>query len=248
MSDLSWLTAHHIAHRGLHDAAKGIVENTSSAVAAAIDAGYAVEVDLRIAADGEAMVFHDSTLGRLTEEGGLVFGRNSAELRRIRFRNTSDRMMDLGQLFEQVDGRTPLLLEIKSEWNNVGPLERRVADLLSGYAGPAAVMSFDPNSLVAFIELAPDAPRGIVSERFRHREAWPKLSRWGRFRLRHLLHGHRSRPQFVAYDIDGLPSAAPLIARYLFGLPLITWTVRTQLDRRRAELFADAMIFEGFLP
>ncbi|MDP2618904.1 MAG: glycerophosphodiester phosphodiesterase family protein [Hyphomicrobiales bacterium] len=248
MSGLSWLTAQHIAHRGLHDAVKGIVENTSSAVAAAMAADYAVEVDLRLAADGEAMVFHDSTLGRLTEEGGLVIGRNSEELQRIRFRGSGDRMMDLGQLIELVDGRTPLILEIKSQWDHVGPLEHRVAEVLRGYGGPVAVMSYDPDSLMAFIELAPDLPRGIVSERFRNRDAWPKLSDWRRFRLRHMLHSHRTRPQFVAYDIDGLPSAAPLLARHLFGLPLITWTVRTEADRRRAKLFADAMIFEGFLP
>lgn len=248
MSDLSWLTAQHIAHRGLHDAAKGIVENTTSAVEAAVEAGYAVEVDLRISSDGEAMVFHDSTLGRLTEAAGLVIGCTSAELRAIPFRGTGDRMLDLGQLIERADGRAPLFLEIKSQWNNVGPLESRVAELLSGYGGPVAVMSFDPNSLMAFVELAPDLPRGIVSERFRHREAWPHLSPWRRFLLRHMLYSHRARPNFVAYDVDGLPSAAPLIARHMVGLPLITWTVRTETDRRRAKLFADAMIFEGFLP
>lgn len=248
MSGLAWLTAQPIAHRGLHDAKKGIVENTSSAVLAAIEAGYAVEVDLRLSADGAAMVFHDSTLDRLTEETGPLIGRGAAELRRIRFRDTGERMMDLAQLTELAKGRTPLILEIKSERDKVGALERRVADVLRAYKGPVAVMSFDPKSLLAFIEFAPALPRGIVSERFRRRDDWPELSAWRRFVLRHMLHAHRTRPHFVAYDIAGLPSAAPLIARYLFGLPLITWTVRSRIERRRAKLFADAMIFEGFLP
>jgi glycerophosphoryl diester phosphodiesterase len=157
-------------------------------------------------------------------------------------------MMGLRELIEQVKGRTPLILDIKSKWDNVGPLERRVAQVLRAYRGPVAVMSFNPKSLKTFIEFAPALPRGIVAERFRNLDYWPNLSAWRRFMLRHMLHGLSSRPHFVAYEIAGLPRAAPLVARYVFRLPLITWTVRTEADRLRAELFADAMIFEGFLP
>jgi glycerophosphoryl diester phosphodiesterase len=242
------LTARHYAHRGLHDASKGIIENTQSAVSAAIAAGYGIEVDLRLAADGEAMVFHDATLSRLTREFGLLIERSSAELRKLPFKSTGDRMMTLRELTEQVAGRTPLLLEVKSEWGKVGPLERRVTQVLRAYRGPVAVMSFDPNSLLALSKFAPALPRGIVSGCFRDVEYWHELSRWRRFILRHLLHSYRTRPNFVAYDIAGLPNPAPLVARKFFGLPLLTWTVRTKGERARAEKYTDAMIFEGFLP
>ncbi|HSM19993.1 MAG TPA: glycerophosphodiester phosphodiesterase family protein, partial [Hyphomicrobiales bacterium] len=178
MSAPSWLTAQHIAHRGLHDADKGIVENTPSAVAAAMAARYGIEVDLRLSADGEAMVFHDPTLDRLTKAAGPVFHRRAAELRKIPLRGTGDRMMDLRELTEQVKGRAPLILDIKSDWDNVGPLERRVVQVLRAYRGPVAVMSFNPKSLRVFVEAAPALPRGIVAERFRNLDYWPNLSAW----------------------------------------------------------------------
>ncbi|HXK53426.1 MAG TPA: glycerophosphodiester phosphodiesterase, partial [Hyphomicrobiales bacterium] len=107
---------------------------------------------------------------------------------------------------------------------------------------------FDPASLAVFRNIAPNVMRGIVSERFRDKDYWSNLSAWRRFTLRHMLHAAATAPHFIAYDTNGLPSAAPLLARYLFGVPLLTWTVRTPSQRRRARLFADAMIFEGFRP
>ena len=245
---LSWLTARPIAHRGLHDADTAIIENTAAAVSAAISANYAVEVDLRLSADGDAMVFHDFTLDRLTEAHGPLAARTADALRQIPFRGADARIMSLGELTALVAGRTPLILEIKSQWDNVGPLEQRVVQLLRNYDGPVAVMSFDPASLAVFRNIAPNVMRGIVSERFRDKDYWSNLSAWRRFTLRHMLHAAATAPHFIAYDINGLPSAAPLLARYLFGVPLLTWTVRTPSQRRRARLFADAMIFEGFRP
>lgn len=248
MSGLSWLTAQPIAHRGLHEAGKGIIENTASAIAAAAQAGYGIEVDLQLAADGEAMVFHDRTLDRLTEESGPLVERRSGNLKQIAFKGSGDRMLMLGELLALVDGRVPLLLEVKSQWDAVGPLEERISQMVQSYRGPVAVMSFDPRSVAAFIHYAPGLPRGIVAERFRDLDYWSKLTARQRFVMRHLLHFNRTKPHFIAYDIHGLASAAPLIARYMFGIPLLTWTVRTPAERRRARWFADAMIFEGFRP
>jgi glycerophosphoryl diester phosphodiesterase len=246
MAGLDWLTARPVAHRGLHDAAHGVIENTPSAFAAAIAGNYAIECDLRPSRDGEAMVFHDRTLERLTEIDGEVASRTADELGRVAFRNTSDRMLTLAQLCEQVAGRVTLILEMKSDFDGDPQLPPRVAEVLRAYAGPVAAMSFDPAQIAALAEAAPGLPRGIVAER---RSVDPEWARPGaRARLAHLARAVQVRPHFVAYAVRDLPALAPLAARWLFGLPLLTWTVRTPQERACAARWADQMIFEGFRP
>jgi glycerophosphoryl diester phosphodiesterase len=247
MPGLDWLTARPVAHRGLHDAANGVIENTASAFAAAIAGNYAIECDLRLSADGEAMVYHDGTLGRVASGSSSLAEMKAADLQRMPFRQTGDRMLTLGELCDLVGGHVALLLEMKSSFDGDRRLARRVAEVLQKYAGPVAAMSFDPNQVTALRDLAPGLPRGIVAERWYTHEDWRGLSAGERRILGNLLHAFRTRPHFVAYAVRDLPATAPLLARYVFGLPLLTWTVRDQSDRRRAR-WADQMIFEGFRP
>jgi glycerophosphoryl diester phosphodiesterase len=248
MAGLDWLTARPIAHRGLHDAAGGIIENTASAFNAAIAGRYGIECDLQISADGEAMVHHDDVLGRLTEGKGALAQMTAAEIGRVTFKASPDRIMTLGELCDLVAGRSVLVIEMKSHFADDGRLPARIAQVLQSYAGPVAVMSFDPRQVIALSEIAPGLPRGIVAEgRYDHPE-WNALSRWQKFGLAHLLHGLRTRPHFVAYGVKDLPATAPLLARFIFGMPLLTWTVRSEADRSRATRYASQMIFEGFRP
>ncbi len=150
MPGLDWLTARPLAHRGLHDASAGVIENTASAFAAAIAGGYGIETDLQISADGEAMVHHDDALGRLTEGSGRLADMTAAEIKAVRFKASSDRILTLGELCELVAGRATLVLELKSHFDGDRRLVQRCADVLANYAGPVAVMSFDP----AMIEMA----------------------------------------------------------------------------------------------
>lgn len=248
MAGLDWLTARPVAHRGLHDAARGVIENTPSAFAAAVAGDYAIECDLRLSRDGEAMVFHDRTLERLTEADGEVASLAAADLGRVAFRTTPDRMLTLHQLCEQVAGRVALILEMKSEFDGDERLPARVAEVLRAYAGPVAAMSFDPAQIAALAEAAPGLPRGIVAERRSHDAEWAGRGNGARARLTHFALAVRARPHFVAYAVRDLPAFAPLTARWLFGLPLLTWTVRTPQERARAARWADQMIFEGFRP
>jgi glycerophosphoryl diester phosphodiesterase len=238
------LIARPIAHRGLHDLARGIVENTASAVEAAIAGRYGVEVDLQVSADGEAMVHHDDTLGRLTAGTGRLAEMSAADLARISFRATSDRMLTLPELVDLVGGRVSLVLELKSQFDGDGRLVARVTDVLTSYRGPVAAMSFDPAVVRALRRIAPNLPRGIVAER-RFAEAAVPLSAWRGRMLAHLLHVPTTRPDFVAYRVDDLPVPATRLARRL-GRPVLTWTVRTADQRAQAQAFADQMIFEGF--
>lgn len=246
MAGLDWLTARPVAHRGLHGS--GLVENTLGAARAAVEADYAIEVDLLLAADGEVMVFHDDSLDRLTDATGPLAARTLAELKRVAIRGTDERIPALQELLDLVAGRVPLLLELKSNWDGDERLAARTAAILAGYEGPVACMSFDPEILMALQNHAPGLPRGIVAERRYGDPEWDALTRAQRFRLGNLLHAPRTKPHFVAYFVRDLPALAPLLARYVLGMKLLTWTVRSEADRDKARRWADQMIFEGFRP
>jgi glycerophosphoryl diester phosphodiesterase len=247
MTAPDWLTSRPIAHRGLHDAARGVIENTASAVEAAMAGRYGIEVDLQVSLDGEAMVHHDDALGRLTEGTGALAAMSAADLQRVPYRASADRMMTLGELCDRVGGRVTLVLELKSRFDRDDRLVGRVASVLASYAGPAAAMSFDPRLVAGLRRTAARLPRGIISQRRFDDPDWQGLSAWRRRALAHVLHAPCTRPDFVAYRVDDLPAPATRLAR-LFGLPVLTWTVRTPEQRRRATDFADQMIFEGFRP
>ncbi len=245
MAGLDWLTARPVAHRGLHDAARGIVENTTSAFDAAIAGNYGIETDVQVSRDGEAMVHHDDVLGRLTDGSGRLADRTVAELKAVPFRATQDRMMTLPELCARIAGRVTLLVEVKSAFDAAERLTERVAEVLTKYAGPVAAMSFDPRSVAGLRRLAPELTRGIVAERAYVGPDWQYLNEWQRLSMAHLLHAPMTRPDFVAYQVDDLPAPATRLARWL-GAPVLTWTVRTPAQRQRAQQWADQMIFEGF--
>ena len=245
---LTWLTARPIAHRGLHDAARGLIENTAGAVAAAIEAGFGIEVDVQVSGDGEAMVYHDATLGRLAEGAERLDRLTAAALKQVPFRGSSERMMTLSDLCDLVAGRGAMAIELKSRFDGDDRLPSRVAEVLARYGGPAAPMSFDPRQIQVLRHKAPHIPCGIVAAKYRPHPYWDLMPIWMRRGMGYLLTGLSARPQFVAYAVADLPAFAPLFARRVLGLPLLAWTVRTESERQRAMRWADQMIFEGLWP
>jgi glycerophosphoryl diester phosphodiesterase len=243
MSD--WLTVRPAAHRGLHDATAGVIENTPSAFRAALAGNYAIECDLQLSADGEAMVHHDDTLGRLTEATARLDAMTAAALGRVTFKATADRMLTLGELCDLTAGRVPLVIELKSRFDGDHRLAVRTAAVLSGYTGPAAVMSFDPGPIAALRDIAPALPRGLVAQQARssggHATATPSAARL-------VVQAVAARLAFLAYRVQDLDTIIPRTARGVLGLPLLTWTVRTAGEREFAARFADQIIFEGFRP
>jgi glycerophosphoryl diester phosphodiesterase len=250
MSSLRWLTAQPVAHRGLHDGLSGgpLVENTIAAADAAARAGYAIECDVQLTADGEVVVFHDDFLERLTAGSGLVHDKTLQELRAVSFRRATGPIPTLKEFLACIAGRVPVIIELKSRWDGSTKLAEATAGLLANYTGNAAVMSFDPWLIRALRFVAPQIVRGIVAERYYNDPDWAGLKPRQKFALGNLTHIAQSQPQFIAYYIKDLPALAPLFARYVLGMPLLTWTIRTEADRASARRWADQMIFEGFRP
>ncbi|PTW61478.1 glycerophosphoryl diester phosphodiesterase [Breoghania corrubedonensis] len=245
-----WLTARPIAHRGLHDASAGRIENTPSAVAAAAGRGYAIEVDLQETSDHGALVFHDNTLDRLTGETGPVRARALADLMQIPMRDGGDSLWDLDALLGLVAGRVPLVIELKSLNARDGQraFVKDVTERLARYDGPVALKTFDPEMLANIRALAPQIPRGILAENTRTDEWRRHFGLMERFILRHMMHWPRTRPDFISYGVRSLPAPVPWLMRRLFRVPVMTWTVRTAEDRAIAARHADQIVFEGFDP
>ena len=234
---VAWLGQWRYAHRGLHGA--GVPENSPAAFAAAIERGMAIECDIQRSADGQAMVFHDDELDRLTGLSGPVAQHSAEALGKIVLTGGNDTIPSLRQLLDQVDGKVPLLIEIKSgreAGRRVGSTCLAVRRALEGYTGRHAIMSFDPRVVRWFAEHSALTLRGLVVT-----EEDDKTLQ-GRLR-RHLWLWH-ARPHFLAYDVRDLPSRFAQAQRQR-GLPLLTWTVRSPELAERAAAHADAPIAEG---
>jgi glycerophosphoryl diester phosphodiesterase len=251
MAQIDWLVSRPVAHRGLHDG-KTVIENTPCAFAAAMASEYGIECDLQVSSDGEAMVYHDDDLGRLTEGTARLDAMTAAELKHVRYKASPDRIMTLGELCDLVRGRSTLLIELKSQYDADRRLVRRAAAVLSGYGGPVAVMSFDPAQMSAFGQAAPALVRGLVAERRPRRSsatcssaaAWMIAKRAFAYGAQVL----RMQPQFIAYSVTDLPSTMTSFAGNILRLPILAWTVRTAMERQTALRHADQIIFEGFRP
>ncbi|MGE3873210.1 MAG: glycerophosphodiester phosphodiesterase family protein [Parvibaculaceae bacterium] len=244
LRDLGWLTARPIAHRGLHDVQRGVIENTAGAFAAAIAADYAIECDLQLTRDGEAVVFHDEALDRLTDREGLLADHSVPELKAVAFKASPERIPTLGELLGQVQGRAPLVIEIKSRWDGNERLVRRTIEVVRAYHGAFALMSFDPKVITLVRELAPDLPRGIVADRATD-DDYDSLPAADRLKLRELTHLPETEPDFISYHWRDLPY--PVIANFRrTGRPVITWTIRSRQDAAAALRYSDQITFEGF--
>lgn len=228
------LTARPFAHRGLHGGP--IIENSLNAFAAAIDAGFGMECDVQLSHDGIAFVFHDEHLDRLTAERGLVDDRTAAMLDRVVLLGTDQPLPRLDALLRLIDGRAPLLVEIKASGRNPKRICRAVRAALEGYSGPVAIMSFNPLASAWFKRHAPHVPRGLVVTEQQEKGFWGAVKRG--------LSLWVACPDFLAYDIRDLPTSAFAARARRRGLPVLTWTVRNAAQEADAMVHADEIIFE----
>ncbi|MDE2562106.1 MAG: glycerophosphodiester phosphodiesterase [Sphingomonadales bacterium] len=232
---VGWMRGVTYAHRGLHG--PSVPENSPAAFAAAVARGFGIECDVQRSSDGQAIVFHDWDLARLTEATGAVIDRSAGQLAQIGLTGGSDAIPSLHKVLGEIAGRVPLLIEIKSRSDlRITPLCLAVRRVLEGYRGPVAVMSFDPRVSRWFATHSPHVVRGLV------------MTDDGKGTLVHRLKRRWSlwsaRPEFLAYDIRDLPSRFAAAQRRR-GLPVLTWTVRNAEHVERAQAHADAPIAEG---
>jgi len=239
-----------IAHRGLHDKAKGRIENTAPAFLAAISKGYGIECDLQAASDGTPMVFHDERLDRLVGVKGRISRQAPADLARLRYRGGGAHILTLVELLDLIGAQAPLLVEVKT--NAATPLEPfldRIARHARGYKGPIALMSFERAVVAALAKLAPSVPRGpVIGSHQLPARWWATPAAAGGATIGRLLNRTPAGSGFLAVDVRMLRATRSWIRAQAIDLPVFGWTIRTRRERAAAARFADAPIFEGYEP
>jgi len=236
MNDLSWLTARPIAHRGFHDMNNARWENTLAAFGAAVERGYAIECDVQLSSDGSPVIFHDHDLARLTGAEGQVWQRTAAELCALSVGGTAERVPALSEMLDHVNGAVPLVIELKGVPGHDTGLVDSVLKSLRGYRGEVALMSFDHWIIRELARKAENLPIGLTAEGESDSALEAHFS---------MLGHHIS---FVSYAVAHVPNPFISFVRQRLSMPVITWTVRNQVDLEKSFRYADQITFEGFAP
>ena len=245
-----WLIKRPIAHRGLHDSANGVIENTLSAAEAAIAGGFAIECDIQLSVDGEAIVFHDETLDRLTDATGPLSAMSAADIAKLRIKGSGEPPPTFTAFLETVAGRTPIICELKSRFDGDWRIADRAAALAATYDGPLAFKSFDPD-LAAYLRLRrPHArpgpcPIGLLAQASYDDPDWDFLSAEQKRDWTDFDHYDRARPDFLSFNVDDLPHKIPFLVKQFTDAPIMVWTVKTAEQREAAHKWADQIVFDG---
>jgi glycerophosphoryl diester phosphodiesterase len=232
-----------IAHRGLWKR-DGAPENSLAAFQAAAHADYGIELDVQLSADGEAMVFHDATMERLTSLTGRFSDHHTADLAATRLAGTDETIPTLSEALAVIGHQAMVLIELKTPFGEVGPLEKRVTEILIDHNGPTAIIGFNPYSHAWFAAHHPQILRGLDSYSYRDNES---LARELRKEYANLEHVELAKPHFLVLGADIVGNGSTSQHRKN-GMPVIAWTMRSADEWSAAKAHADNMIFEGFEP
>lgn len=235
-----------VAHRGLWNRDKDRPENSLAAFEAAASAGYGMELDVQLSADGEAVVFHDDRLNDrdLTTASGRIAEHRATDLAEVKLCGTRETIPTLAEALECVGGRSLVVVELKVLNGEGDRLERRVAEVLDAYAGPVAVISFNPGTVAWFADHRPAVLRGLDSMSYHDAAHWA-LPATERQALAELQHVALARPHFLGLGMDMLPSPSADALRAK-GMPVVAWTVRSLVQWGRVKAHCDNLMFEGF--
>lgn len=238
---------HRVAHRGLFDNDGGIPENSMAAFRRALEHGYGIETDVHLTADGVAVLHHDDSLRRLCGEDVLLRDLTEAELSACRLLGTEEGIPRFSDFLALVDGRVPLVIELKAEKGNHRPLAEAALAVLKDYRGPFCIESFDPRVLQEVRRLAPHVIRGQLSGKVLKHEK--NLSaRLTNFALGNLLTNVLCRPHFIAYRFGDRRMPAFRFCTAALGATRVYWTLRSLEEVAEAEKDGGIPIFEGCEP
>jgi glycerophosphoryl diester phosphodiesterase len=236
MAKLSWLTKRPIAHRGYHDMNKAVWENTLSAFARAVEHNFTIECDVHLTADNQVVVFHDNDLRRLAGQEGFVWQKTAAEMAALSIGGTRDHAPTLHEMLDLVNGRVPLIVELKGIPGHDAGLVEAVGKILNAYQGQVAIMSFDHWLIRDFARFMPKIPRGLTAWGTQTQEIEQHFSMLA------------NDIDFVSYAVDHLPNPFTTFVRERLKMPVVSWTVRDDAKVRHSLDYADQMTFEGFEP
>jgi glycerophosphoryl diester phosphodiesterase len=248
MSQPNWLISRPIAHRGLHNRYLGVVENTIGAALAAVEQNYAIECDVQLTKDNAVIVFHDDRLERLTNGVGLVKDKTLAELKLLNLKYSEEKIPTLKEFMDAVSSNVPIICEIKSEFDDNPEPTKRCCEVVSLYQGPVALKSFDPYSIRLVRDFLPNHPRGFIGESFYDDPEWDFIGSSKKKYLKSLSHLADNNIDFLSWYYKDIEEIEPRLSREYTGLPLMTWTIRSEEDRIRVANYSDQIVFENFIP
>ncbi len=233
------------AHRGLHG--DGIPENSMEAFRRAKEAGYGIELDVHLLADGNLAVIHDAQLKRTTDLEGLIEDLTTGQLKDYHLQGTDETIPEFSQVLELFAGNAPLIVELKCERNNYAALCDAACKMLDGYKGPYCMESFDPRCVYWLRKHRPDLIRGQLTENY-FASPKSKLPWVLKLALRHQVFNFLTRPDFVAYKYCDRRTFSNTLCRRFWKLQGVSWTLKTRKEYDTAVSEGWIPIFEGFTP
>ena len=234
------------AHRGLHDSARGVPENSLAAFRRAADCGYGAELDVHLTRDGRLAVIHDDSLLRTAGADEKVSHLTASELEGFHLEGTGEKIPFLEQVLPLFEGRAPLIVELKVDGGNAAALAQAACEMLDRHQVDYCIESFHPLAVRWLKRHRPDVCRGQLSENFLLTHTG--LGFWADFSMKNLLTGFLTAPDFIAYNHLHRRRLSLALARRVWGVREVSWTIRTPEDLARCEGDGCLSIFEGFTP
>lgn len=241
------LERYRYAHRGLHDKARGVPENSLAAFRRAVEHGYGAELDLHLTRDGRLAVIHDNSLKRTAGADVKASELTSEELAQYRLEGTDEPIPFFEEVLPLFEGKAPLIVELKVDGGNAAALAQAACAMLDRYQVDYCIESFHPQAILWLKKNRPEICRGQLSQNFM-KEEHTGLGALADFAMTNLLSSFLTVPDFIAYNHLHRRTPALRLARAVWGVREASWTIRTPEDLARCEADGCIPIFEQFQP